>query len=91
MYFLFHIIAYSAGIFLEGHFSEPFDLQKLSLSGGSENNSSSNSSGSSIGGSSNVGSLAGSDGHIPEEETPIPSHFSDWGTSSGDLSTSSGD
>jgi len=88
---LLQIIVHFVGICLGGTVIEGYDFQESSFLGGSENNSSSNSSGSSMGGSSYRGSLAGSDGHIPEEETPIPSHFSDWGTSSGDLTSSSGD
>lgn len=52
------------------------------------NSSSSTYSESSYGGSSNQGSSIGSTGQIPEDEVPVPSHFSDWGTSSESYSDS---
>ena len=84
------LIVYLVGIWPDYQLIDTnFHYEIFSLGGNDSDstNSSSSSGGSSNGGSSNVGSLAGSHGHIADEEVPVPSHFSDWGTSSSSSSS----
>lgn len=89
LWFLLNALIAHGGIYLEGYFNElTLDIEKFSV-GESSGNESSSGSVSPLGGSSNEGSHSGSDGNIPEDETPIPSHFSPWTSSDSDSSGSS--